>query len=281
MHLTRRQFLAVSSALAASANRTHAQPKGGPEPLDEVPFVVTPARAVERMLQMAELTAQDRLIDLGSGDGRIVIAAARRGARAVGLEIDPGLIAKSRALADAAGVGARTQFLTQDLFEANFSAFSVVTMYLLPEYNLKLRPKLLAQLKPGARVLSHEWDMGDWQPDETLTIAAPAKTLGLDRVHRLYLWIIPAQISGHWTITAPAIDAPVTFNFSQNLQKLTGTASRGEITALALRGTELTLMWRDGARHWRLVGQIAGNSIKGTMGSIAQEIGTQPWSATR
>ncbi len=277
MPINRRQFLAASSLFAIAAQ---AQTKASDAPLDEVPFVVTPPRVVERMLQMAEITRDDRLIDLGSGDGRIVIAAALRGARAVGLEIDPALIKKSRSLAQAAGVAARTKFHIQDLFEADFSAYTVVTMYLLPEYNLKLRPKLLAQLKPGARVLSHDWDMGDWQPDETLTVAAPTKTLGLDRAHRVFLWVIPAQIAGRWIVSVDALP-PVTFDLTQRDQIISGAASRGTLRALALRGTEVILIWNDGARTWRLVGRANGDAITGSAGGIGEEQGSAKWRARR
>ena len=180
--------------------RAFAQTHLEARPTEEVPFVVTPPHVVERMLQLAEVKPTDRLVDLGSGDGRIVIAAAQRGAFGRGLEIDDSLVKLSKESAKTLGVESRTQFLNQDIFEANYSEYSVVTMYLLPEFNLKLRPKLLKELKPGARIVSHEWDMGDWSADELLSVRAPTKPLGNDKAHRVYLWIVPAHIAGSWQV---------------------------------------------------------------------------------
>jgi len=148
-----------------------------------VPFVPSPTEVVEKMLDMGGVKSGDLVYDLGSGDGRIVIAAALRGAQAIGFEIDGDLIAASRANIQKAGVQARAEIRGQDLLTVNFSAATVVTMYLFPDVNLKLRPKLLAQLKPGARVLSHAFDMGDWPADKQ------AQVLG----RNIYLWTIPAK----------------------------------------------------------------------------------------
>ena len=162
-------------------------------PDTDVPFVVTPDKVTHAMLKLAGVKPSDFVIDLGSGDGRIVVVAARHfGARGLGVEIVPELVEKSRANAKKAGVADRAEFRVQDLFATDLSKATVITMYLLPEVNLQLRPRLLA-LKPGTRIVSHDWDMGDWQPDRVITVAAPDKPIGREKVSRLYLWTVPAR----------------------------------------------------------------------------------------
>jgi SAM-dependent methyltransferase len=159
----------------------------------DVPFVVTPDNVTHEMLRLAAVKAGDFVIDLGSGDGRIVIVAARQfGARGLGVEIVPELVAKSLENARRAGVADRVEFRVQDLFATDLSPATVITMYLLPEVNLQLRPRLLA-LKPGTRIVSHDWDMGDWKPDRVITVEAPNKPIGREKVSRLYLWTVPAR----------------------------------------------------------------------------------------
>lgn len=193
--------------------------------LEEVPFITTPDNVTLAMLQMARVNAQDFVIDLGSGDGRIVITAAGKfGARGVGVEIDPGLVQKSRDNAIAAGVADRVEFREEDLFKTDLSIASVVTMYLLPDVNLELRPKLLA-LRPGVRVVSHDWDMGDWTPDRTLTLDVPDKPIGREKVSRVHLWIVPARISGAWCSTGRT--KGITFDVDQKFQQVRGTLVRG------------------------------------------------------
>lgn len=158
----------------------------------DVPFIVTPDRVTHAMLQLAGVRACDHVIDLGSGDGRIVITAAKHfGATGLGVEIVPELVGKSRENARQAGVAERATFVEQDLFATDLSRATVVTMYLLPEVNLQLRPRLLA-LKPGTRIVSHDWDMGDWKPDRTVVVDAPDKPTGREKISRLHLWTIPA-----------------------------------------------------------------------------------------
>lgn len=166
--------------------------------VEEVPFITTPDHVTVAMLELAGVGPRDHVIDLGSGDGRIVIIAARRfGARGLGVEIVPDLVARSVVNARLAGVSDRASFRTQDLFETDLSPATVVTMYLLPEVNLALRPRLLA-LAPGTRIVSHDWDLGDWRPDRTLTLAVPQKTIGLEKASRLHLWTVPARLDGLW-----------------------------------------------------------------------------------
>jgi len=165
---------------------------------EEVPFVVTPDRVTLAMLELARVSPTDVVLDLGSGDGRIIITAARRfGARGLGVELVPELVQRSRDFARRAGVAERTEFREQDLFKTDLTQASVITMYLLPEVNLQLRPALL-RLAPGTRVVSHDWDMGDWPPDRTLTLDVPDKPVGLEKKSRVHLWTVPARVAGLW-----------------------------------------------------------------------------------
>ena len=170
----------------ATASRAQS---GVGEDLD-VPYVTTPQNVVDAMLELAGIGPSDILLDLGSGDGRVVITAAQRfGTRGTGIELDPRLIALARAGANAAGVGARATFLEQDLFATDLASASVITLYLLPAVNLKLRAALQG-LKPGTRIVSHDWDMGDWPADKSVVVAAPEKKVGLTKSSKLMLWII-------------------------------------------------------------------------------------------
>lgn len=185
--MARRLAAATLLALATAAFAT-----------EDVPFITTPDDVTATMLRMAAVGPRDFVIDLGSGDGRIVITAARRhGARGLGVEIVPDLVAQSRENAKRAGVADRALFREQDLFRTDLTAATVVTMYLLPEVNLQLRPALLA-LRPGTRVVSHDWDMGEWKPDRTETIDVPDKPIGLEKKSRVHLWIVPARVAGLW-----------------------------------------------------------------------------------
>jgi SAM-dependent methyltransferase len=189
-------ILSLLLSCAALASAATPEPHS-PALVEEVPFITTPDNVTAAMLDLAAVKAGDHVVDLGSGDGRIVIAAARRGATGLGVEIDPRLVAESIANAERAGVSARARFLEQDLFRTDLSAATVVTMYLLPEVNLQLRPAILA-LRPGTRIVSHDWDMGDWQPDRSVTLAVPEKSIGLAKSSRVHLWIVPARVEGLW-----------------------------------------------------------------------------------
>jgi len=221
---------------------------------EEVPFVVTPDNVTMAMLNLARVVPEDYVIDLGSGDGRIVITAAKRfGARGLGVEIVPDLVAKSREAAAQAGGAQRAHFREQDLFQADLSPASVVTMYLLPEVNLQLRPKLLA-LRPGTRIVSHDWDMGDWEPDKTVTIDVPDKQIGREKVSRIHLWIVPARVDGMWCGTGKYKGASL--RIAQAFQKFTGTLAdaagerevAGRITGSILRAPPGLTMTFDGAK---------------------------------
>jgi len=220
---------------------------------DEVPFVTTPDPVTLVMLQMAGVGPRDHVIDLGSGDGRIVITAAKRfGASGLGVEIVPDLVARSRELARAAAVQERVEFRQQDLFETDLHRASVVTMYLLPEVNLQLRPRLLA-LAPGTRVVSHDWDMGDWAPDRSVKVDAPEKSIGLAKTSQVHLWIVPAAVHGRWCAAGAQLDIAQRFQqFSATLWgreiPAPGLVFDGRIEASALRarGSHVVALQLDG-----------------------------------
>ena len=183
----------------------------------DVPYVTTPDNVVEAMMSLANVGSKDFLLDLGSGDGRIVITAvSKHGARGIGVDIDPRLVRLSNDNAKKAGVADRAKFAVQDLFTTNLAQASVITMYLLPDVNLKLRPELL-KLKPGTRIVSHDWDMGDWEPDRKVVVDVPDKKLGLRKESTLMLWKIPAQVDGEWRA-----GKHLTLDLSQKYQRLAG-----------------------------------------------------------
>jgi SAM-dependent methyltransferase len=203
--------------------------------LEEVPFVVTPDNVTLEMLQLAGVGPDDYVMDLGSGDGRIVILAAKRfGARGLGVEIDPRLIAKSRENARAAGVEGRASFREQDLFATDLSPASVVTMYLLPEVNLHLRPRILT-LRPGTRIVSHDWDMGDWKPDKTVVVEAPDKMIGLEKASHVHLWIVPARVQGDWCGTGK--ERGTLLRVAQEFQRFRARLQKAQGEALDFQGT--------------------------------------------
>jgi SAM-dependent methyltransferase len=194
--------------------------------LEDVPFVVSPDSVTTAMLEIAHVGPEDYLIDLGSGDGRIVITAAKRfGARGLGVEIDPKLVDLSRGRARVSGVAERAHFREQDLFKTDLSPASVITMYLLPDVNLQLRPKLLA-LRPGTRIVSHDWDMGDWQPDRTVTVDVPDKKVGLEKTSKVHLWIVPARVQGDYCGTGKA--RGTLLRLAQQYQLFRGRFERGD-----------------------------------------------------
>jgi len=256
MELTRRHVLAAALLPLLPAAR---------EPELEVPFVPTPHTLVQRMLDLAEVGPQDYLIDLGCGDGRIAVAAALRGARALGVDLSPMRIAEAHAAARIAGVEARAGFRRQDLFRTPIWEASVIALYLMPEINLRLRPRLLTELRPGARVVSHAFDMGDWRPEAEETLDG----------RRIFLWLVPAVAGGTWQLSEPG-SPPLLLEIEQRFQELTGTLSGdGRMAALGeavLRGTALrfTVERADGPRSYR--GTIDGAAITGE-GWSAQRLG--------
>jgi SAM-dependent methyltransferase len=211
---------------------------------DDVPFVTTPDAVTLTMLELAAVTPRDHVVDLGSGDGRIVIAGARRfGASGLGVEIVPDLVRTSRERARTAGVGDRVEFREQDLFATDLGAATVVTMYLLPDVNLQLRPRLLA-LAAGTRIVSHDWDLGDWAPDRTVTVDVPEKALGRDKFSRVHLWIVPATVHGRWCADSASLEITQRFQrFSATLSSAGASAPAavfdGRIEASTLRSEDV------------------------------------------
>ena len=222
---------------------------------EEVPFITTPDHVTLAMLQLARVAPRDFVLDLGSGDGRIVITAAKAfGARGLGVEIVPELVERSRDLARRAGVADRTEFRVQDLFATDLSTASVITMYLLPEVNMQLRPALL-KLRPGTRIVSHDWDLGDWRPDHTLVVEVPDKVVGREKLSRLHLWTVPARLQGLWCARAPS-GRSASLHVQQVHQQararlrhpggeveLSG-AIQGERMQLAIDSRRMTSIWR-------------------------------------
>lgn len=231
---------------------------GGVAAMDEVPFVTTPDNVTVAMLELAGVHPGDFVIDLGSGDGRIVIAAAARfGARGLGIEYVPDLVRQSIEHARAAGVADRAQFRVQDLHDTDLAQASVITLYLLTEVNLELRPRLLT-LKPGTRIVSHDWDMGEWTADRTISVDAPDKEIGLEKRSTLYLWIVPAQVDGDWCgahgrlalrQSFQAFEA--TFTRGSAARTLRGRISGADVQVTGDGAEALTLQWRDGALRVR------------------------------
>lgn len=243
-------FSAVALAQAQKAPSTY-EPSVGQEGKDVV-WVPTPQALVDKMLDMARVTPRDYVIDLGSGDGRTVITAAKRGARAVGIEYNPDMVQLSRHNAEQAGVAGRARFMKADLFETDFSEATVITMFLLPDINRKLRPKILG-LKPGTRVVSNTFTMGKWSADETATVEADA---GCNTSWcTALLWIVPARVAGTWKVPQGEL------TLKQNFQMLSGTLrTEGKTLALEgkVRGEEIA--FTAGGRQYR--GKLNGKRLE-------------------
>jgi SAM-dependent methyltransferase len=254
-----------------------------------VPYVQTPMEIVERMLRMAEVKSGDRVIDLGSGDGRIVIEAAKRGASGLGVDLDPSLVKLATENAARAGVADKAQFRVMDLFDADLSGATVVAFYLLPEFNEKLLPRLL-KLKPGTRIVSHDGGIGDWHSDEKLEMRAPEKPVGVGGVSTVELWIVPADASGAWTADIPGHGERWRFRIKQNYQLLDiDTSAQGRdllVRNSRLRGEELKIvvtgLINGHAWHHYFVGKVKDNRIDGEVTvSDGNNRKVFPWTAAR
>ncbi len=201
---------------------------------EDVPFITSPDNVTLEMLSAARVGPKDHVLDLGSGDGRIVITAAKRfGASGMGVEIVPDLVERSNRSAKEAGVADRVSFRVQDLFKTDLAQATVITMYLLQEVNLQLRPAILA-LKPGTRVVSHDWDMGDWAPDRTTVVAVPDKKVGLEKSSKIHLWTVPAKVAGLWC--GAGLLRGASLELAQKFQRFEGTL-RHRNRARELKGT--------------------------------------------
>jgi hypothetical protein len=256
--------LAACAASQAPAPERY-EPQVGQEGKDVV-WVPMPDDQLEKLLDMARVTPADFVMDLGSGDGRTVIAAAKRGARAMGVEFNPDLVALSEGAAKKAGVGDRTTFVQGDLFETDLSRATVITLFLLDEINMKLRPTLLS-LEPGTRVLSNTFKMGDWEPD-----VSESYPPGCFNWCSLYLWIVPARVEGDWR--APQGELAL----KQKYQTITGTLGNGA-KALPISGGRLSgdaIRFAAGGAEYRA--RVNGNVIEGT---VVENGAARSWKATR
>jgi precorrin-6B methylase 2 len=269
-HFVRRSLVAlcllvITASVFAQAQppKEYFQPQVGQGGKDVV-WVPTPEALVGKMLDMAKVTPEDYVIDLGSGDGRTVIAAAKLGARALGIEYNPDMVELSKRNAVMENVSDKATFIKADLFESDFSQATVITMFLLSSINLKLRPKIL-DLKPGTRIVSNTFTMGDWEADETATVENNYYNTAL-------LWIVPAKVEGAWKLLQGEL------TLKQEFQKLSGTLKTGRnstsIIDGRLRGDQISFS-AGGAQY---IGRVKGDSIEGTVTSGGDN---STWSATR
>jgi len=229
----------------------------------DVVWVPTAQALVDRMLDMAKVTPKDYLIDLGSGDGRTVITAAKRGVKALGIEYNPDMVALSKRNAAAAGVGTTANFVQGDIFQSNFRDATVITLFLLPDLNLRLRPTLL-DMRPGTRVVSNSFDMGEWTPDQEASAQGDCTSYC-----RAMLWIVPAKVAGNWKTSQGNL------TLTQNFQMLTGSLKSAsgstQITNAKMLGDQIS--FTAGAKTY--TGRVMGNRVEGTVSD-----GTK-WQATR
>ena len=271
--LLRRSFLTLVLSLAATVAfaqdkpaGTDYQPEVGQSGKDVV-WVPTPQSLVDKMLDIAKVTPADYVIDLGSGDGRTVITAAKRGTRALGIEYNPDMVALSQRNAAKEGVSDKATFMKADLFETDFAQATVITMFLLPDINLKLRPKIL-KLKPGTRIVSNSFTMGEWQHDRSVNAT---ESEGCQSYCTAYLWIVPADVDGNWKLPEGVL------TIKQNFQMITGTLkTAGKSTAIKGRLSGDQITFKAGDAEYR--GRVSADGIKGT---IKARSGAGEWSATR
>jgi len=264
----------ICAASAASA-QSDFQPYIGQEGKDVV-WVPTPDEVVERMLNMAQTKAEDYVIDLGAGDGKIPIAAAKKfGARALGVEYNPQMVNLAQRNAKAAGVLGRARIVEGDIFATDFTQATVLTLYLLPALNMKLRPRILA-MRPGARVVAHAFDMEDWEPDEVSDLDG----------RRVFLWIVPARVSGRWAMELSGAGGPekLGVNLDQRFQELKGTVRLGSVLVglrePRLSGSKIAFAYVDNKGSRRdFTGRVSGEAMEGSF--RADGGGEGRWSATR
>jgi hypothetical protein len=237
----------------------------------DVIWVPTPDEVVDRMLTMAQLGPNDFHTDLGSGDGKIVIAAAKRGAKALGIEYNPDMVKLAQDNAQKAGVADKASFRRADIFATDFSQASVITLYLLPALNMKLRPQIL-QMRPGTRIVSHSFTMEDWEADEISSMDG----------RRAYFWVVPANVMGSWTLDAGGQKSEL--SLEQTFQKINGTLTLGPVQAglreARLRGANISFAYVDQSGLRRdFAGQVNGRQMQGSFRD--EKGGEGRWSATR
>jgi len=257
--------LIAALSLAQAQREPDYQPSVGQEGKDVV-WVPTSQAMVDKMLDMAKLTPSDFHMDLGSGDGRTVITAAKRGSKSLGIEYNPDMVELSKRNAAKEGVSDKANFMKADIFETDFSEANVLTLFLLPNINVRLRPKIL-DMKAGTRVVSNSFDMGDWTPDERVTVAE-----GCTNYCNALFWIVPAKVQGNWKLPNGELA------LEQKYQNLTGTAkignNSGPITGAKMTGDQIAFSVGDTS----YTGRVNGKTIEGTSKSPA---GEAKWSATR
>jgi len=283
-HLARTFFIAAALSAAAGAM---AQDYG------DTPYVQTPQNVVDKMLEIAKVGPKDYVIDLGSGDGRMVITAAKKyGARGFGVDLDRRLVRLANRRAAQAGVAQRAVFYERDLYKTDVSRATVVTIYLLPEVNLMVRPKLLATLKPGTRIVSHDYDMGEWPPDLALELDAPDKPVGRDFKSKVFYWVVPARVSGRWRWQLPgdAQNGAFELALSQMFQKIEGQLTvdgrEAKIEEARLNGTDIAIRASvragETAVRYAFSGRVVNDRVEGqarvARGSDAQQVA---WKAAR
>jgi hypothetical protein len=263
----------------------------------DTPYVQTPQNVVDKMLEIARIGPDDYVIDLGSGDGRMVITAASRyGARGFGVDLDRRLVELSNRNAAKAGVAKRVVFYERNLFETDVSAATVLSIYLLPDVNLAIRSRLLATLRPGTRIVSHDYHFGEWPPDLQLEMPAPGKKVGIGEKSKVFYWMVPGTVAGKWRWQVRRDGKPEEheLNVDQNFQKLQGTLAvngrPAKLEGLTLAGEQIAFSAtvNDGAVSVRydFAGRIFNNAITGTVrSSRGEKAGAQAqdaaWDATR
>jgi precorrin-6B methylase 2 len=257
-------FLVCSASAQQAVQTKPFEPEVGQAGKDVV-WVPTPQALVDKMLDMTKVTPKDYVFDLGSGDGRTVITAAKRGARAMGIEYNPDMVELSKANAVKAGVAEKATFVKADLFEADFSQATVITMFLLPDINIKLRPKIL-KMRPGTRVVSNSFSMAEWKSDADETVEE-----GCVNWCTAHLWIVPASVAGKWKLPNGELD------LKQEFQMLSGSLTAdGKTTAISeakMRGYQISFQAGDTV----YTGRLKGNVLAGTAKTKA---GSTPWTAT-
>jgi hypothetical protein len=248
-----------------------------PDPFTgDVPYVPTPQDAVDAMLTIAQVGPSDYVIDLGSGDGRIVVTAASKfGAQGFGVDLNPRRIAEAVENAKAAGVSDRAQFFQRNLFETDFSKATVLTMYLLPDVNLQLRPKVL-NLKPGTRIVSHDFDMADWKPDHSITM----RSVQTGYNDRIYYWVVPAKTAGQWRWTAGGENPVLTIEQKFQVIKPTLAGIKGwQAAEGTLKGDHILITAKDDAGRTRIYsGRVIGDVMEG---AVKGPDGESRWQAAR
>lgn len=252
-------FLAVLVSGVVCPDRALAQTQPTASRQPDVIYVPTPQAVVNAMLEMANVQAGEMVYDLGCGDGRAVITAARDfGARGIGVDIDPERIEESLANAASAGVSGRVQFKQEDLFQMKFSDADVVFLYLLPALNLRLRPRILDELRPGTRIVSHAFTMGDWEHDEKAEV----------ETRTIFFWRVPAKVAGKWAVTLPGGEEGM-LSLNQKFQKVTGTLKTKDkshpLEDVRLEGAKLTFKFGQGEQGGEANAEVSGERLSGAM----------------